>query len=83
MKVIVADKKIDCEHLLGQFLDESHYDTLIEEDADVYMPHIPGQAESLSEERVILKFRKNYFTQEQQNAAYAGLREAATETQNR
>lgn len=83
MKVIVADKKIDCEHLLGQFLDENHYDTLIEEDADVYMPHIPGQAESLSEERVILKFRKNYFTQEQQNAAYAGLREAATETQNR
>ena len=83
MKVIVADKKIDCEHLLGQFLDESHYDTLIEEDTDVYMPHIPGQAESLSEERVILKFRKNYFTQEQQNAAYAGLREAATETQNR
>jgi hypothetical protein len=83
MKVIVADKKIDCEHLLGQFLDESHYDTLIEEDADVYMPHIPGQAESLLEERVILKFRKNYFTQEQQNAAYAGLREAATETQNR
>jgi len=83
MKIIVADKKIDCEHLLGQFLDESHYDTLIEEDADVYMPHIPGQAESLSEERVILKFRKNYFTQEQQNAAYAGLREAATETQNR
>jgi len=83
MKVIVADKKVDCEHLLGQFLDDSHYDTLIEEDADVYMPHIPGQAESLSEERVILKFRKNYFTQEQQDQAYVGLREAATETQNR
>ena len=83
MKVIVADKKLDCEHLLGQFLDESHYDTLIEEDTDVYMPDIPGQKEALSEQRVILKFRKNYFNKEQQDAAYAGLREAATETQNR
>jgi hypothetical protein len=31
----------------------------------------------------VFKFRKNYFTKEQQDAAYAGLREAAVETQNR
>jgi hypothetical protein len=30
-----------------------------------------------------LKFRKNYFSKEQQDQAYIGLREAATETQNR
>jgi hypothetical protein len=38
VKVIVAEKKINCEHLIGQFVDESHYDHLLEEDCDVYMP---------------------------------------------
>jgi len=35
------------------------------------------------EKRIVLKFRKNYFSKEQQDQAYAGLREAAQETQNR
>ena len=84
VKVVIADKKIDCEHLIGQFVDEQHYDLLIEEDMDVYMPEIPGHPELLySEERIVLKFRKNFFTKEQQDQAYIGLREAATETQNR
>ena len=84
VKVIVAKEKTDCEHLIGQFVDESNYDFLIEEDCDVYMPEIPGHPElTYSEERIVLKFRKNYFSEEQQRMAYAGLREAATETQNR
>lgn len=98
MKVIVADKKIDCEHLLGQFLDESHYDTLIEEDCDAYGPpncdlstqancNVPKDCANCEsgqdERRIIFKFRKNYFSKQQQDAAYAGLRDAATETQNR
>jgi hypothetical protein len=96
VKVIVAEKKYDCQHLLGQFVDESHYDFLIEEDCDVYMPadcDLATQADcdkdcsscetGADEKRIVLKFRKNYFTKEQQDAAYAGLREAATETQNR
>jgi len=37
VKVIVARDKIDCEHLLGQFVDESHYDVLIEEDTVCYL----------------------------------------------
>ena len=37
-KVIVAKQKYDVPHLLGQFLDERHYDTLIEGDCDVYAP---------------------------------------------
>tara|TARA_B110000977_G_scaffold196760_1_gene277823 strand:+ start:5675 stop:6997 length:1323 start_codon:yes stop_codon:yes gene_type:complete len=84
VKVIVAKEKTDCEHLIGKFVDESNYDFLIEEDCDVYMPEIPGHPElTYNEERIVLKFRKNYFSEEQQRAAYAGLREAATETQNR
>ena len=84
VKVIVADQKYDMSHMLGQFPDESHYDLLIEEDTDVYMPEVPGHPElTYSEERIVLKFRKNYFSKEQQDQAYIGLREAATETQNR
>ena len=82
VKVIVADKKIDCKHLIGQFVDENHYDHLIEEDTDVYMPAPYGE-DPINEDRIVLKFRKNFFTKEQQDQAYAGLREAATETQNR
>jgi len=41
VKVIVAKQKHDMTHMLGQFPDESHYDHLIEEDTDVYMPEIP------------------------------------------
>jgi hypothetical protein len=96
VKVIVAEKKINCEHLIGQFVDENHYDHLLEEDCDVYMPadcDLATQADcdqdcsscdtGADERRIVLKFRKNYFSKEQQDAAYAGLREAATETQNR
>ena len=98
VKVIVAEKKIDCSHLLGKFVDESHYDFLIEEDCDVYMPpdcdlatqadcDVPKDCQSCTngadEKRIVLKFRKNYFTKEQQDAAYAGLREAAIRTENR
>jgi hypothetical protein len=83
VKVIVADRKHDCQHLLGQFVDESHYDLLVEEDCDIYMPLPPGAEETYGEERIVFKFRKNYFSKEQQDQAYAGLREAAIETQNR
>lgn len=84
VKVLVAPIKHDCSHMEGQFPTEKDYDLLIEEDMDVYMPEIPGHPELTgTEERIILKFRKNYFTKEQQDQAYAGLREAAVETQNR
>ena len=98
VKVIVADFKHDVSHRLGQFLDESDYDVLIEEDTDAYMPALCGVAVKAScekngdcsscdigadESRIAFKFRKNYFSKEEQDAAYAGLREAAIETQNR
>jgi hypothetical protein len=76
VKTIIANSKIDCEHLLGQFLDESHFDTLINEDTDCYLG-------SEHEDNIAFKFRKNYFSKKEQEDAYAGLREAATPTQNR
>ena len=76
VKVIVVKNKHDCAHLLGQFLDESHYDTLIEEDTDCYVG-------SENEENIAFKFRKNFFSKEQQDQAYAGLRDAAVASQNR
>ena len=87
VNVIIAEQKIDCGpeglDLLGKFVDESHYDLLVEEDCDVYMPAPIDGSDPISEERIIFKFRKNYFSKEQQDAAYAGLREAAIRTENR
>lgn len=84
VKVIVAETKYDCEHLLGQFVDESAYDILVEEDTDCYLPgDIVTDGTESDERRIAFKFRKNYFTKEEQELAYKGLREAAVETQNR
>jgi len=83
VKVIVADSKLDCEHLLGHYLDESHFDTVITDDTDCYMETLFGSPSIGDEKRIAFKFRKNWFTQEEQDQAYIGLREAAVETQNR
>lgn len=95
VKVIVATSKIDCEHLLGQFVDESHYDFLIEEDTDCYMPadcsaladncdkDCNNCSKGQNEKKIAFKFRKNFFSKEEQDQAYAGLRDAATLSQNR
>jgi hypothetical protein len=99
INVIVARDKIDCEHLLGQFLDESHYDVLIEEDTDCYKEVGCSVIEKANckdtdcskcktanptdERKIAFKFRKNFFSKEEQEQAYIGLREAATQSQNR
>jgi hypothetical protein len=83
VKTIVADRKYDCADLLGKFVDERHYDILVEEDCDVYMPLSPGAEETYGEDRIVFKFRKNFFSKEEQQMAYQGLREAATRTENR
>lgn len=97
VKRIVAREKIDCEHLLGSFLDESHFDVLVTQDTDCYMPpncDVLTKAEcgmndcekcdkGHDELRIAFKFRKNYFSKQECLEAYAGLRGAATESQNR
>lgn len=99
VKVIVARSKLDCEHLLGQFVDETHYDTLIESDTDCYYepdcsPFEKTQCKKTDcadcdckntkdEKKIAFKFRKGFFSKEEQEQAYLGLREAATPSQNR
>lgn len=96
VNVIVADVKHDCSHLLGQFADESNYDILIESDTDCYMPPLCDILQKSNciqtcnscdkgkdERRIAFKFRKNYFSKEEQEQAYLGLREAANISFNR
>lgn len=80
VKVIQAAERLDCNHLLGKFLDESHYDTLVDFDCDLYAPSIDG---TMTEENIVAKFRKGVFSQEEQDKCYDGLRGAATQSQNR
>lgn len=74
--------KQSCEHLLQQWIDKEHYDHVIDEDVDVYIsnPLDPG---STSESNLVLKFRKRWFTKQEQEGAYDGLRDAAKSSQNR
>lgn len=81
-KVIVAERKIDCEHLLGKFLDDSHYTTLVDYDCDFYAPN-PSLLGGDGEHNIIFKFRKNVFTAEEQKGVYEGLIGAAGASQNR
>jgi hypothetical protein len=95
VNVIVAKTKLDCEKLLGQFVDETHYDLLVEEDTDCYMPaecvalandcnkDCNNCESGQNELKIAFKFRKNFFSKEEQEQAYAGLRDAATLSQNR
>lgn len=85
--------------LVGKWLDSSHYHTLVEEDMDLYLPpdcaplsalsecdknlNCKSCDKGISEQNIVFKFRKNFFSKEEVDSAYAGLREAATETQNR
>lgn len=73
-------KPINAEDTLGTFITKDRYDMVIQEDTDLYAETVTGE---ISEANLIFKFRKNIFTKEECDAAYAGLREAAVESQNR
>jgi len=82
------EKKYPCENLLGQFLDERHYDYVITEECDVYKPldkliDSEGNPVTNGEHNLLLKFRKAVFSPELVQMAYEGLKEAAGESQNR
>lgn len=83
--------------LVGTWLDNTNYHTLVQHDMDLYLP--PKCATDLTdpdcdkncgvcdtgldEQNIVFKFRRNYFSDEMVTSAYDGLRDAAIETQNR
>lgn len=69
--------------VLGQFVDEEHYDILIDGDTDLYLPSNSLTDDTLNEDRIAFKFRKGVFTQEEQDGALEGLFDAAVESNNR
>lgn len=81
MVEVLTIEKLNCENLLGQFVDESHFDRIITEDTDLYA--LDQFSEQNGEHNVIFKFRKNVFSAEEQQGAYEGLMPAAVPTQNR
>lgn len=97
MRVIVAKEKFNCDHLLGTFADESHYDTIIDEDCMFFTQpkcSIEEKTEcgktdcskcprGIDEDTIGFVLVKNYFTEEEQLGALEGLKDAAVQSQNR
>jgi hypothetical protein len=97
VRTIVSKTKLECEHLLGQFLDESHFDELINEDCNFFAPPNCGMEEmtdcgdgdcsscpkGIDEDNIIFILRKGFFSEKEQLDALEGLKGAATQSQNR
>ena len=97
VKTIVAKTKLDCENLLGKFLDESHFDNIIDYDCNFFAPPSCDATERMNcsgdecsscdqgidEKNAIFILRKNYFSEEEQLGALEGLKGAAGASQNR
>lgn len=80
VRVIQSEKYYPCEEVLGTFIDQKHYDLMIDEDCDFYAPSIDG---SMNEDNIVFKLRKGAFSAEEQALAYSGLRRATAASQNR
>ncbi len=68
----------EAERLLGEFIDESSYDVLIQEDADIYKP-----ADVLGNHDLLISFRKKVFPRSLTRAAAEGLRGSIGRSENR
>ena len=75
-------KQIDREDILGKFATRDDFNLYIDDDCDLYS-YNPNEPVQKDEGNIIFKFRKGVFSQREQDLAYEGLREGATESQNR
>ena len=75
-------KQIDREDILGKFATRDDFNLYIDDDCDLYS-YNPNEPDQKDEGNIIFKFRKGVFSQREQDLAYEGLREGATESQNR
>jgi|TARA_R110000823_G_scaffold78546_5_gene178965 hypothetical protein len=81
VEVITAPEWLNCEDKIGQYMEDTDYDIVVDSDMDFYAPIPFGEVNS--EENIIFKFRRGVFTKEEQVGAYDGLLGAALPTQNR
>lgn len=84
VRTLTSKIKLNCEHLLNEFMTDEHYDIVIDEDCDFYAPPVAslGGAEN-NEDNLGFRFRKNVFTDAEMRGAYEGLVGAATISNNR
>jgi len=81
---LLKDHEVDA--LGSLFLDESHYEVLLEEDANVYKPREEMEelfGEDDLDARLLLAFRKKIIPDDICRKAHEGLREAAGSSKNR
>jgi hypothetical protein len=83
MTKVLIRKKIDSEETLGTFITCKQYtDLVVTDDCDLYAQDT-FNPKLTDESNVIFRYRKNVFSHEERRLCYHGLREAATESQNR
>lgn len=80
--VLVARFMIKEDEVIGQYPTEDLYDMVIERDTDFYLPSTKFD-DDLTEDRCAFKFRKNTFTQAEQDGCLEGLWKAAVQSDNR
>lgn len=81
MVEVLTRKQRDVEQVLGTHITcEEYSDRIMDTDFDLYSSNMEGVN---NEDNIIAKFRKNVFSKDEQDMAYAGLRDAAVESQNR
>ncbi len=80
--VLIAELMVSEEKVLGQYPSDELYDLVIDKDTDFYLPS-SGFGEGLTEDDVAFKFRKDVFTQSEQDGCLEGLWGAATVSDNR
>lgn len=84
VRTLTSKIKIDCEHLLNEFMTDEHYDIVIDDDCDFYAPPIATvDGSENTEQNLGFRFRKGVFSQEEMDGAYEGLIGAATASNNR
>lgn len=93
VKTITAKFWNDCEHQLGTYMEDTDYDFVVEEDTNFFAPPSCDVTKAqtcdrdcskcINEDDVIFIFRKNVFSEKEQQGAYEGLVGAALPTQNR
>lgn len=83
MNELFLEQKYSNPKILGKFIGEESYDTIINSDCNVYKPNGKLGIDDRDESNVLIKFRKGVFSDLLCSDAFVALLEAATPSQNR